>query len=34
MQSSSADGAQMKLSAGAGGRTIATARIDVERSHA
>jgi len=33
MQSSSADGAQMKLAARADGRTIATARIDVERSH-
>ena len=32
MQSSSADGAQMKLAARADGRTIATARIDVERS--
>jgi 3-hydroxymyristoyl/3-hydroxydecanoyl-(acyl carrier protein) dehydratase len=34
VQSSSADGAQMKLAARADGRTIATARIDVERSHA
>jgi 3-hydroxymyristoyl/3-hydroxydecanoyl-(acyl carrier protein) dehydratase len=33
MQSSSADGAQLKLAARADGRTIATARIDVERSH-
>ena len=33
LQSSSADGAQMKLAARADGRTIATARIDVERSH-
>ena len=32
LQSSSADGAQMKLAARADGRTIATARIDVERS--
>jgi 3-hydroxymyristoyl/3-hydroxydecanoyl-(acyl carrier protein) dehydratase len=33
MQSASADGAQLKLAARADGRTIATARIDVERSH-
>jgi 3-hydroxyacyl-[acyl-carrier-protein] dehydratase len=33
VQSASADGAQMKLAARADGRTIATARIDVERSH-
>ena len=33
MQSSSPDGAHMKLSARADDRTIATARIDVERSH-
>lgn len=34
VQSSSADGAQVKLAARADGRTIATARIDVERRHA
>jgi 3-hydroxymyristoyl/3-hydroxydecanoyl-(acyl carrier protein) dehydratase len=33
VQSSSADGAQLKLAARADGRTVATARIDVERSH-
>jgi 3-hydroxymyristoyl/3-hydroxydecanoyl-(acyl carrier protein) dehydratase len=33
MQSSSADGAQMKLAARMDGRAIATARIDVERGH-
>jgi len=33
IQSSSADGAQLKLAARADGRTIATARIDIERSH-
>jgi 3-hydroxymyristoyl/3-hydroxydecanoyl-(acyl carrier protein) dehydratase len=33
MQSSSPGGAQMKLAARTDGRTIATARIDVERSH-
>jgi hypothetical protein len=33
MQSWSADGAKLKLAALADGRTIATARIDVERSH-
>ena len=34
VQSASADGAQMKLAARADGRTIATARIEIERSHA
>ena len=34
LQSSSADGAQMKLAARTEDRTIATARIEIERSHA
>jgi 3-hydroxymyristoyl/3-hydroxydecanoyl-(acyl carrier protein) dehydratase len=33
LQSASADGAQLKVAARADGRTIATARIDIERSH-
>jgi hypothetical protein len=32
MKSSSNEGAQMKLAARTDGRTIATARIDIERS--